>query len=84
VHVGPRTGFPHDRSGAADMIRVVVSENQVLELSGERPSPRIARKTAVTEHLGLRLQRERFQRFSLGFNATVCTFNVRNLLALGI
>jgi hypothetical protein len=27
VHVGPRAGFPHDRSGAADMIRVAVSEN---------------------------------------------------------
>jgi hypothetical protein len=38
----------------------------------------------VTEHLGLRLQRERFQRFGVGFNAQVCTFNVRNLLALGI
>jgi len=32
VHVGPRTGFPRDRSGAADMIRVAVSENQVLDL----------------------------------------------------
>ncbi len=32
MHVGPRTGFPHDRSGAADMIRVAVSENQVLDL----------------------------------------------------
>src|SRR5215469_11755081 len=32
VHVGPRTGLPHDRSTAADMIRVTVSENQVLEL----------------------------------------------------
>jgi hypothetical protein len=32
VHVGPRTGFPHDRSGAADVIRVAVSENQVPEL----------------------------------------------------
>lgn len=31
VHVGPRTGFPHDRRGAADMIRVAVSENEVLE-----------------------------------------------------
>jgi hypothetical protein len=27
VHVGPRTGFPHDRSGTADMIRVAASEN---------------------------------------------------------
>jgi len=25
--ITPRTGFPHDRSGAADMIRVAVSEN---------------------------------------------------------
>jgi Protein of unknown function, DUF417 len=32
VHVGSRTGLPHDCSGAADMIRVTVSENQVLEL----------------------------------------------------
>ena len=32
VHVGPRTGLPHDRSTAADMIRVTVSENQVPEL----------------------------------------------------
>ena len=31
VHVGPRTGFPHDRSGAADMIRVAVIENQALK-----------------------------------------------------
>jgi hypothetical protein len=27
VHVGPCTGFPHDRGGAADMIRVAVSED---------------------------------------------------------
>jgi hypothetical protein len=44
MHVGPRTGFPHDRSGAADMIRVAVSENQVLDLglaNGQaRGSPR--------------------------------------------
>src|SRR5579863_4804681 len=32
VHVGARTSFPHDRSGTADMIRVAVSENKVLEL----------------------------------------------------
>src|ERR1700722_11124674 len=32
VHIGPRTGFPHDGSGAADMIRMAVSENQVPEL----------------------------------------------------
>jgi len=30
------------------------------------------------------LRRERFQRFGDGFNAEVCTFNVRNLLALDI
>jgi hypothetical protein len=27
VHVGPRTGFLHDRSGTPDMIRVAVSKN---------------------------------------------------------
>jgi hypothetical protein len=32
MHVGRRTSFPHDRSGAADMIRVAVSENEMLEL----------------------------------------------------
>jgi hypothetical protein len=32
MHVGPRTGFPHDCSPAAKMIRVAVSENQVLKL----------------------------------------------------
>src|SRR5579872_2098603 len=32
VHVGPRTGLPHDRSSAPDMIRVAVSENQMFEL----------------------------------------------------
>jgi len=32
----------------------------------------------VTEHLGLRLWRERFHRLGFGFNAQVCTFNVRN------
>jgi hypothetical protein len=32
VHVSSRTGFPHDRSSAADMVRVTVSKNQVLEL----------------------------------------------------
>jgi hypothetical protein len=32
VHVSRRTRFPHYRSGAADMIRVAVSENEVLEL----------------------------------------------------
>jgi hypothetical protein len=32
VHVGPRTGLPHDRSGAADVIKMMVSKNQVLEL----------------------------------------------------
>ena len=40
--------------------------------------------SGVTEHLGLRLWRERLQRLGFGFNAQVCTFNVRNLLALGI
>jgi hypothetical protein len=46
VHVGPRTGFPHDRSGAADVIRMTVSEEQVLELvwrtvtSPDRPEDR--------------------------------------------
>jgi hypothetical protein len=44
MHAGPRTGFPHDRSGAADMIRVAVSEIRCLIWSGERPSPRIAPK----------------------------------------
>ena len=39
MHVGPRTGFPHDRSGAADMIRVAVSENQVLELVWRTAKP---------------------------------------------
>ena len=39
VHVGPRTGFPHNRSGAADMIRVAVSENQVLELTWRTAKP---------------------------------------------
>jgi hypothetical protein len=48
MHVGPRTGFPHDRSGAADMIRVAVSENQVLDLVwrtaklADRPEGRVA------------------------------------------
>src|SRR5215831_5893008 len=32
VHVGPRTGSTHDSGGAADMIRMSVSENEVLEL----------------------------------------------------
>jgi len=31
VHVGPRTGSPHDSGGTADMIRVGVSKNQVPE-----------------------------------------------------
>jgi hypothetical protein len=39
VHVGPHTGFPHDRSGAADMIRVAVSENQVPELIWRTTKP---------------------------------------------
>src|ERR1700752_1580531 len=39
VHVGPRTGCPHDRSGAADMIRVAVSENQVLDLVWRTAKP---------------------------------------------
>jgi hypothetical protein len=39
VHVGPRTGFPHNRSGAADIIRVAVSENQVLELVWRTAKP---------------------------------------------
>src|SRR5262249_49130601 len=39
MHVGPRTGFPHDRSGAADMIRVAASENQVLELVWRMAKP---------------------------------------------
>jgi hypothetical protein len=30
--MSPRTGFPHDGSGAADMIGVAMSENQMLEL----------------------------------------------------
>jgi len=32
VHVGLRTGAAHDSGGAADMIRVSVSENNVPEL----------------------------------------------------
>ena len=32
MHVGLRPDFPHDSSGAADMIRVAVSENQMLKL----------------------------------------------------
>jgi hypothetical protein len=43
-----------------------------------------ALSASVTERLGLRLQRERFPRLRVGFNAPVCTFNVRNLLALDI
>src|ERR1700722_3230425 len=39
VHVGPRTGFPHNRSGAAEVIRVAVSENQVLELIWRTAKP---------------------------------------------
>jgi len=48
VHVGPH-GFPHDRSGAADVIRMTVSEEQVLELvwrtvtSPDRPEDRCFR-----------------------------------------
>ncbi|MGC1585090.1 MAG: hypothetical protein WA791_05230 [Rhodomicrobium sp.] len=57
VHVGSRTGFPHDRSGAADMIRVAVSENQVLELvwPTAKPTDRpedgclLARETGVDQ-----------------------------------
>ena len=44
MHVGPRTGFLHDRCGAPDMIRAAVSENQVFELIGERRSAKIAPK----------------------------------------
>jgi hypothetical protein len=32
VHVGSRAGFPDDRCGAADMIRVAVRKDQVFEL----------------------------------------------------
>ena len=32
MHVGLRTGFPHDGSGTPDMIGVAVSENQVFKL----------------------------------------------------
>src|SRR5215469_13130486 len=39
VHVSPRTGLSHDRSGATDMIRVAVSENQVLELVWRMAKP---------------------------------------------
>ena len=39
VHVGPRTGFAHDGSGAADMIGVAVSEYQVLELVWRTAKP---------------------------------------------
>jgi len=57
VHVGPRTGSPHDSGGAADMIGVCVSENQVLELAlrtakpADRPKDRclLIRKTGVNQ-----------------------------------
>jgi len=39
VHVGLRTGFPHDRSCAADMIRMAVSENEVLEFLWRTAKP---------------------------------------------
>jgi hypothetical protein len=39
VHVGPRTGFPHDSGGTADVIRVAVSKNQVLELVWRTAKP---------------------------------------------
>jgi len=47
VHVRLRTGLPHDRSGAADMIGAAVSENQVFELvwrtakPADRPAPNV-------------------------------------------
>jgi hypothetical protein len=40
VHVGSCAGFPNDRSGAADMIMVAVSENQVPELVCRTANPR--------------------------------------------
>ena len=33
MHVGHRSGFPHDRGSATNMIRVAVSKNQMLELA---------------------------------------------------
>jgi hypothetical protein len=39
VHVGPRTGSAHDSGSAADMIRVRVSENEVLELVWRAAKP---------------------------------------------
>jgi hypothetical protein len=42
VHIGSRTGVPHDRRSAADMIRVAVSEDQVLEVV-QRTAKRVDR-----------------------------------------
>jgi hypothetical protein len=39
VHVGPGAGFPDNRSGAADMIRVGVSENEAPELIRRTAKP---------------------------------------------
>src|SRR5580692_13187359 len=39
VHVSSRTGFPHDRGGAADMIRVAVGEHPLLELGWRTAQP---------------------------------------------
>jgi hypothetical protein len=39
VHVSSRTGFPHDRGGAANMIRVAVGEHQLLELGWRTAQP---------------------------------------------
>src|SRR5215475_1865936 len=39
VHVGPRTRSSHDSGGAADMIRVSVSKNEVLELVRRTAKP---------------------------------------------
>ena len=39
MHVSSRTGFPHDRGGAADMIRVAVGEHQLLELGWRTAQP---------------------------------------------
>src|SRR5215469_14234480 len=57
VHVGPRTGSAHDSGGAANMIRVGVSENEVLELvwrtakPADRPEDHrlLARETGVNQ-----------------------------------
>jgi hypothetical protein len=57
VHVGSCTGFPHDRGGAPDMIRVAVREDQLLELvkrtaeSADGPEERclLTRETRVDQ-----------------------------------